>query len=152
MLTVRRLSRAIRTASSNTSIIPSCVNAEHSMYFTAQMSPANLSPCSVVMGICLTLASFSSFDASLRWSIFVPTSRKGTLGQWCAISGIHFCCTISIDAGDMTLKQTISFSVGEWSKAIVTLMFWGCINQIYTVGLSINHAHGTIVVTQLQRN
>lgn len=59
-----------------------CVRAEHSTYFTALRSRASFSAVSGVIGFCLFLASFSTVEGSSRRSIWVPTNRKGVLGQW----------------------------------------------------------------------
>lgn len=82
-------SRAARMASSKTFFNPFCVRAEHSTYFTALSSLASFSPCSKVMAFCFVLASFSIVAASSLKSIWVPTRRKGVLGQWWVISGTH---------------------------------------------------------------
>lgn len=74
----------------NWKIHQTCVNAEHSTYFTAFSSRASFSPCSNVMGFCLFLANFSIVVASSRKSTCVPTSKKGVFWQWCVISGTHY--------------------------------------------------------------
>lgn len=66
-----------------------CVRAEHSTYFTALRSRASFSAVSGVIGFCLFLANFSTVEGSSRRSIWVPTNRKGVLGQWWVISGTH---------------------------------------------------------------
>lgn len=70
-------SRAARIASSKTFLRPFCVSAEHSTYLTAFNSLASFSPCSIEMGFCLFLASFSMVELSSRRSTWVPTRRKG---------------------------------------------------------------------------
>lgn len=82
-------SRAARMASSKTFFKPFCVRAEHSTYLTALSSLASFSPCSKVIAFCFVLASFSIVAASSLKSIWVPTRRKGVLGQWWVISGTH---------------------------------------------------------------
>ena len=66
------------------------VRAEHSTYLTALSSRASFSPLSQVRARCLFLASFSRVLLSSLRSTWVPTSRKGVLGQWCEISGTHY--------------------------------------------------------------
>ena len=83
-------SRAARIASSKTFFKPFCVRAEHSTYLTALSSLASFSPCSKVIAFCFVLASFSIVAASSLKSIWVPTRRKGVLGQWWVISGTHY--------------------------------------------------------------
>jgi hypothetical protein len=50
--------------SSKTFFRPRWVRAEHSVYLTAPTSRARRSPCSVVMGRCFCLASFSMWEGS----------------------------------------------------------------------------------------
>ena len=66
-----------------------CVNALHSTYFTAFNSRASFSPCSNEVGFWRDFWSFSIVFGSSRRSIWVPTSKKGVLAQWCEISGTH---------------------------------------------------------------
>jgi hypothetical protein len=61
------------TASSKTSFKPFWVKAEHSQYFSALKSFANLFPCSVVIGFCLLLPNVSNVAKSSRKSTCVPT-------------------------------------------------------------------------------
>jgi hypothetical protein len=78
------------------------------------------------MGRCFCRASFSTWPGSSRRSAWVPTTSKGTPGQWCRTSGTHFSVpsaivqrrmdgdsplTFSNDAGLVTLKQTRKTSV-----------------------------------------
>lgn len=73
---------AIVLTSSNTFFKPFWVNAEHSTYFTAPSSLASLSPISDATGRCFCLCSFSITCGSSLKSIWVPTIRHGTPGQW----------------------------------------------------------------------
>lgn len=83
-------SKAAKIASSNTFFNPFCVRAEHSTYLTAFNSLANFSPCSIDIGFCLFLASFSTVPTSSRKSTCVPTKRNGVFWQWWVISGTHW--------------------------------------------------------------
>lgn len=105
------LPRNSRLTSSKTFFNPLCVNAEHSTYFTAPNSLANLSPISCVIGFIFCLPNFSIWAGSSLKSTWVPTISAGTPGQWWAISGNHFSRTFSNDAGDVTEKQTRKTSV-----------------------------------------
>lgn len=100
-----------RLTSSKTFFNPLCVKAEHSTYFTAPNSLANLSPISGVIGFILCLPNFSIWAGSSLKSTWVPTISAGTPGQWWAISGNHFSRTFSKEAGDVTEKQTRKTSV-----------------------------------------
>lgn len=113
-----RQSRTTARTSSKTFFNPFCVRAEHSTYFTAPSSLASRSPCSEVTGRCFCLASFSSTCGSSRRSIWVPTMRQGTPGQWWCTSGNHFSLTFSNDAGDVTLKQTRNTSVWGYDSGL----------------------------------
>ena len=113
---------------------PTWVSAEHSTYLTAFNSRASFSPWSIVMTLCLFLASFSTVAASSLKSIWVPTNKNGVFWQWCVISGTHFNCknkrlskkfeyrykvaafptfslTFSNEEGDTTEKHTKKTSV-----------------------------------------
>lgn len=110
-LPLTSLTSAQWLTSSKTFFNPLCVNAEHSTYFTAPNSLANLSPISCVIGFIFCLPNFSIWAGSSLKSTWVPTISAGTPGQWWAISGNHFSRTFSNDAGDVTEKQTRKTSV-----------------------------------------
>ena len=93
-------------ASSNTSLSPFFVSAEHSTYELAPSFAANLSPSSGVMGFCRRFCSFCLVCSLSRRSFCVPTSRNGALGTLCLISGTHFCSRFFIDSGITTENAT----------------------------------------------
>lgn len=97
--------------SSKTSLSLYCVRAEHSTYFTAPSSLAIRSPSSLRIGCIFWRASFSRTAGSSRRSVWVPTIRQGTPGQWWCTSGNHFSRTFSKEAGEVTEKQTRKTSV-----------------------------------------
>lgn len=104
-------SKAATIASSKTSFSLYWVNALHSTYFTAPSSLAILSPSSFRTGDIFCLDSFSLTCGSSLKSVWVPTIRHGTPGQWWWTSGNHFSLTFSKEAGDVTEKQTRNTSV-----------------------------------------
>lgn len=109
----RRACSAALVAISNTSLTPSFVFAEHSMYPKAQILFAMSRPSSGFTGsfqwevacqqnkkketakcfpifTCFILASSLRVCSSLRRSFLFPTRIIGTLGQKCLTSGVHF--------------------------------------------------------------
>ena len=100
-----------RCTSSKTSFNLYCVSALHSTYLTAPRSFAILSPSSFLTGVIFCFPSFSLTLGSSRRSVWVPTMRHGTPGQWWWTSGNHFSRTFSKEAGDVTEKQTRKTSV-----------------------------------------
>lgn len=97
--------------SSKTSFNLYCVKAEHSTYLTAPSSFAIRSPSSLRTGCIFCLDSFSRTAGSSRKSVWVPTIKHGTPGQWWWTSGNHFSRTFSNEAGEVTEKQTRKTSV-----------------------------------------
>lgn len=74
--------RKTLTASENTSLMPSWLRAEHSMYRSAWMWRARALPWWWLMGVWFCSFSFLWVSESFRRSLFVPTSKIGTPGQW----------------------------------------------------------------------
>lgn len=81
---------AARVAISKTSLTPSFVFAEHSMYPKALILAVMSRPSSGFTGSCFILASSLRVCSSFRRSFLFPTSIIGTLGQKCLTSGVHF--------------------------------------------------------------
>ena len=108
---ILELQRKEKLTSSNTSFSLYCVKALHSTYLTAPKSLAIRSPSSFRTGCMRCLASLSFTLGSSRRSVWVPTIRQGTPGQWWCTSGNHFSRTFSNEAGEVTLKQTRKTSV-----------------------------------------
>lgn len=102
--------------SSKTSFKPVWVFAEHSTYLNAPSSHASSSPSSLVIGFRLCLCSFSFTSGSSRKSIWVPTMRQGTPGQWRESSGNHFSFTFSKEVGEVTSKQIRKTSVRGYDR------------------------------------
>lgn len=96
------------TASANTSLTPSCSRAEHSMYLTAPICLAKALPCCWVVGARPCSFSFFTVSPSLLRSLFVPTRRMGTLGQWWDTSGCHLCLTLAWEEGLPMEKQMMN--------------------------------------------
>merc|ERR1719433_744136 len=98
-------------ASSNTCFKPDCVRAEHSRYFTAPTCLAMSWADETSTIFCSRAESCFFVCSSLRRSALVPTSRMGTPGAWCWISGTHFVFTFSYELMEITEKHTRKTSV-----------------------------------------
>mmetsp|Transcript_1475 Transcript_1475/g.4780 ORF Transcript_1475/g.4780 Transcript_1475/m.4780 type:complete len:210 (-) Transcript_1475:261-890(-) len=110
--------RTTRIASSNTFFSPSCVRALHSRYFTASIDLAIFDASSEVIGSCPFSRSTFIVATSFLRSLFVPTRMMGTPGQWCLISGAHFCFTFSNEAREMREKATRKTSVSGYDSGL----------------------------------
>lgn len=126
----------VRIASSNTSLSPVWVSAEHSTYLAALIFFATRTPSSYVDGFSFFLANFSISCWSFRKSVLVPTfycvgrdwvkfkqkiflkiitslitNKKGVFGECFCISCTHNFCTFTKLLGNATEKHTRNTSV-----------------------------------------
>lgn len=92
----RRACKAALVAISKTSLTPSLVFAEHSIYPNAPMRFAISLPSSGLTGSCFILASSRLVCSSFLRSFLFPTKMIGTLGQKCFTSGVHFSGMFSV--------------------------------------------------------
>ena len=66
------------------------VFAEHSRYLVAFSSCPFLVPASLLIGCFLLFCNLFTVSGSSLISVFNPTSRNGTFGQFLVISGTHW--------------------------------------------------------------
>lgn len=108
--------RAAFAATSKTSLTPSLVFAEHSVYPKAPVPLTISLPSSRLTRFCFILASSYLVCTSFLRSFLVPTRMMGTLGQKCLTFGVHFSGMFSKLSGLSMKKHTSITPVSEWKR------------------------------------